>query len=261
MSGATDVATEPEVYHRPPRFESPDAERTYLKQRLAAAFRIFAQHGLNEGLAGHITARDPMLQDHFWVNPIGISFRLIRSSDLVLVDGDGRVVEGRWQIGRAAFAIHSRVHDARPDVNAAAHAHGRYGRAWSTLGRPVDPLTQEACAFYGDQGMYDGYEGVVFNPEEGSRISAALGPRKACIMRNHGMLTVGQTVDEAAWWFVSLEGICHAQLLAEAAGKPRALTDEEAKLTHDAVGSSEMGWRSFQPLYDAIVADQPDLLD
>ena len=120
----------------------------------------------------------------------------------------------------AAFAIHSQVHAARPDVVAAAHAHSLHGKAWSSLGRLLDPLTQDACAFYDDHALFDDYTGVVLDLEEGKRIAHALGGNKAVILRNHGLLTVGHTVDEAAWWFITMERTCQAQLLAEAAGTP-----------------------------------------
>ena len=245
-----------------PKFDSPDEERRHRKQRLAAAFRLFGQFGFDEGVAGHITARDPERLDHFWVNPFGMSFRQIRVKDLILVNDQGEVVEGTWPVNAAAFAIHSQVHAARPDVVAAAHAHSLYGKTWSTLRRPLDPLTQDACAFYGDHGVFDDYTGVVLDLEEGKRIAHALGGHKAVILSNHGLLTVGQTsVDEAAWWFITMERTCQAQLLAEAAGKPVLIDPEQAEKTKLQVGQPLGGWVSFQPLYDWIVAIQPDLLD
>ena len=114
-----------------PTFDDVDDERRHRKQRLAAAFRLFGQFGFDEGVAGHITARDPELLDHFWVNPLGMNFKQIRVKDLLLVNHRGEVVEGNWPLNRAAFAIHSQVHAARPDVVAAAHAHSVYGKAWS----------------------------------------------------------------------------------------------------------------------------------
>jgi ribulose-5-phosphate 4-epimerase/fuculose-1-phosphate aldolase len=209
----------------PPSFSSVEEERLHRKQRLAAAFRMFSKCGFDEGVAGHITARDPELTDHFWVNPFGMHFGQIRVSDLLLVNDAGEVVEGGRPVNAAAFAIHSQVHRARPDVVAAAHAHSLYGKSWSSLGRLLDPITQDACAFYGDHALFDDYTGVVLDLEEGRRISAALGERKSVILRNHGLLTVGGSVDEAAWWFLTMERSCQAQLLAEAAGTP-VLIDE-----------------------------------
>jgi ribulose-5-phosphate 4-epimerase/fuculose-1-phosphate aldolase len=245
----------------PPSFSSPTEERLHRKQRLAAAFRLFSRFGFDEGVAGHITARDPEYPDCFWVNSFGMHFSLIRVSDLILVNCKGEVLEGDRPINQAAFAIHSQIHAARPDVVAAAHAHSVYGKSWSSLGRLLDPLTQDACCFYQDHSLFDDYTGVVLEPEEGKRIAQALGNNKAVILKNHGLLTVGHSVDEAAWWFITMERSCQAQLLAEAAGKPIPINHEFASLARSQVGSHHMGWFSFQPLYEMIVRQEPDLLE
>ncbi|BCJ86520.1 class II aldolase/adducin family protein [Effusibacillus dendaii] len=245
----------------PPTFETVEEERRYRKERLAAAFRLFSLFGFDEGVAGHITARDPEKPDHFWVNPFGMHFSQIRVSDLILVNHLGEVVEGDRPVNGAAFAIHSEVHKARPDVIAAAHAHSVYGKTWSALGRLLDPITQDACAFYQDHSLFDDYTGVVLDTEEGRRIGQTLGNHKAVILRNHGLLTVGHTVEEAAWWFITMERSCQAQLMAEAAGKPILIEPENAALTQTQVGSHLAGWFSFQPLWDKIVRLQPDLLE
>ncbi len=245
-----------------PTFDDVEHERQHRKQRLAAAFRLFGQFGFDEGLAGHITARDPELLDHFWVNPLGMNFRQIRVRDLICVNGRGEVVDGNWPLNAAAFAIHSQIHAARPDVIAAAHAHSVHGKAWSSLRRQLDPLTQDACAFYGDHGLFDDYAGVVLDLEEGKRIAHALGEYKAVILSNHGLLTVGRTsVDEAAWWFITMERTCQAQLLAEAAGAPVLIDPDQAEKTALLVGPPMAGWRAFQPLYEWIVSIQPELLE
>ena len=244
-----------------PKFATVEEERRHRKERLAAAFRLFGRFGFDEGVAGHITARDPELLDHFWVNPLGTSFSHIRVSDLILVNDKGEVVEGSAAVNRAAFAIHSQVHAARPDVIAAAHAHSIYGTSWSTLGRLLDPLTQDACAFYEDHALFDDYTGVVLDLEEGKRIAHTVGDGKAVILRNHGLLTVGHSVDEAAWWFITMERSCQAQLLAEAAGTPVLIEQDAARLTASQVGSHLSGWFSFSPLYAKITREQPDLFD
>ena len=244
-----------------PKFATVDEERQHRKERLAAAFRLFGRFGFDEGVAGHITARDPEHLDHFWVNPLGTSFSHIRVSDLILVNDKGEVVEGSAPVNAAAFAIHSQVHAARPDVVAAAHAHSIFGKSWSTLGRLLDPLTQDACAFYEDHALFDDYTGVVLDLEEGKRIAHAVGDGKAVILRNHGLLTVGHSVDEAAWWFITMERTCQAQLLAEAAGTPVLIDPAAAQLTASQVGGHLAGWFSFQPLYAKITREQPDLFD
>jgi ribulose-5-phosphate 4-epimerase/fuculose-1-phosphate aldolase len=247
---------------QPPQFDNNiGAERWYRRQRLAAALRIFAKLGFDEGIAGHITARDPERLDHFWVNPFGMHFSLVRARDLILVNDLGDVVEGDQPINQAAFAIHSQVHAARPEVVAAAHAHSIYGKSWSSLGKLLDPLNQDACSFYQDHTIFEDYSGVVLDPKEGTKIAKTLGENKAIILRNHGLLTVGQTIDEAAWWFIAMERCCQAQLLAEAAGKPIKIKPKIAALTQQQVGSHHIGWFCFQPMYDAIVREQPELLE
>lgn len=240
---------------------SVEDERRHRKQRLAAAFRIFSRYGFDEGVAGHITARDPERTDCFWVNPFGMDFGRIRVRDLLLVDPEGQVIDGAGTVNRAAYAIHSAVHRARPDVGAAAHSHSLYGKAFSTLGRTLDPITQDHCDFYQDHALYDGFRGVVLDREEGDNIATALGSTKAVILRNHGLLTVGHSVDEAAWWFIRMERCCHVTLLAEAAGTPVLIDGEAARQVYAEAGSHAGGWYTFQPLYQRVVEDEPDLLD
>ncbi len=252
----------PEIFDlAPPIFASPEQERLHRKQRLAAAFRLFSRYGFDEGVAGHITAHDPERLDHFWVNPFGMHFGQISVSDLILVNHEGEVVEGTKPVNRAAFAIHSQIHTARPDAVAAAHSHSLHGKAWSTLGRLLDPITQDSCAFYDDHARFDDFTGVVLDTDEGKRIAVALAEHKAVILRNHGLLTVGRSVDEAVFWFISMDRSCHAQLLAEAAGTPVHIPADMAALTASQVGSHRAGWFGFQPLYDMIVAEEPDLLE
>jgi ribulose-5-phosphate 4-epimerase/fuculose-1-phosphate aldolase len=238
-----------------------EEERLHRKVRLAAAFRMFSKCGFDEGVAGHITARDPELLDHFWVNPFGMHFSMIKVSDLLLVNHEGEVVEGNRPVNRAAYAIHSQVHAARPDAISAAHAHSLYGKTLSSLPMLVEPITQDSCQFFEDHSRFDDFTGVVFDTEEGKKIAHALGDNKAVILRNHGLLTVGHTVDEAAWWFIAMERACQSQLIAYAAGKPIPIDDENARLTAGQVGSHAAGWFQFQPLFDRITREQPDLFD
>ena len=241
--------------------ESTDDIRQDRKNKLAAALRLFGKFGFDEGVAGHITVRDPGLTDHFWVNPMGKSFKQMTVSDLLLVSHDGSVVEGSGLLNGAAFTIHSQIHMANPAITAAAHSHSVYGKAFSALGKLLDPLTQDSCAFYEDHVLFDDFSGVVLDNTEGERIAAALGDSKAAILQNHGLLTVGDSIDAAAWWYITMERSCQAQLLAEAAGKPKLIEHDVALHTRETVGSALAGWFSFQPLYDVITQEQPELLD
>ncbi|CAM2957181.1 class II aldolase/adducin family protein [Saccharomonospora xinjiangensis] len=245
--------------HRPAR--TVEEERLRRKQRLAATFRLFAERGFDEGVGGHVTARDPERTDHFWINPLAVHFAHIRVSDLLLVAPDGTVVEGEGRINPAGFAIHSAVHAARRDAVAAAHTHSLHGRAFAALGRPLLPITQDSCAFFEDHAVHGDFSGVVTDREEGERIAESLGSFKAVILRNHGLLTVGGTVEEAAWWFLTMDRSCQVQLLAEAAGEPHLIDPASARHTYGTIGTPEMGRFNFRPLYADIVRRHPDLLD
>src|SRR3954451_14012868 len=155
-------------YERPV-FASVEEERLHRKQQLAVAFRLFAKLGIDEGAAGHITARDPEHSDCFWVTPFAMHFSQVRVSDLVLVNHAGEVVIGSRPVNRAAFAIHSEIHAARPDTIAAAHAHSVHGKAFSALAKPLTPLTQDACAFFEDHAVLEDYTGIVIETDEGKK--------------------------------------------------------------------------------------------
>ncbi|KAJ9224185.1 hypothetical protein DTO169C6_3545 [Paecilomyces variotii] len=247
------------VFPSPPVFEDKYEEREYLKGRLAAAFRIFGKYGFDEGVAGHITLRDPVDPTTFWVNPFGVAFSQIKRSDLIQVDHDGKIIDGGpcRLLNAAAYMIHSAIHAARPEVNCAAHSHSIYGRAFCSLGRPLDIITQDSCAFYNDHVVYEQFRGIVLAEEEGKEIAKALGDKKAALLQNHGLLTVGHTIEETIFWFVSLEKCCHAQLMADAAAAGRGgqtvkINEEDAAFTYKAVGTPRAGWFSAKPLFDVI---------
>jgi ribulose-5-phosphate 4-epimerase/fuculose-1-phosphate aldolase len=235
-------------------------ERRHRQERLAITFRLFARYGFDVGLAGHVTARDPELPDHFWVNPLGLHFSRIRVSDLLLVNRHGEIVIGQGPLNQAAFAIHAAIHEAHPEIVAAAHTHSLYGKAWSALGRTLDPLTQDACVFYQDHVLFDDFTGVALDGSEGDRIARALGKHKAAILQNHGILTAGPSVEAAAWWYIALENAAHAQLLAEAAGTPKPIRHEVAELTHSQIGRPNGALRAFESLAIGLIEAEPEVL-
>lgn len=245
----------------PPRHDSVEDERRHRKERLAGALRLFGRQGFEDGVSGHITVRDPQYTNCFWVNPFGVPFAHITVSDLVLVNSEGQVVEGGHHVNQAAFTVHSQVHAARPDVVAVAHCHSVHGRALSALGEPLEPITQESCAFYEDHALYDSYSGVAVDAEEGRRIAGVLGSGKALVLRNHGLLTVGDSVDAAAWWFLSLERSCQVQLLAKAAGRPVPIGHRQAVATREQLGGDLVAWINYQPLWQEVTRREPDLFD
>ncbi|KAF2171940.1 hypothetical protein M409DRAFT_35733 [Zasmidium cellare ATCC 36951] len=242
----------------PPTFEDPHEERDYLKGRLAAAFRIFGAKGFGKGVSGHISCRDPVEPNTFWLNAFGQSFATIRRSDLVRVDHHGNVIQaGRYRlINRAAIMIHVAVHEARPDVVCVAHAHSLYGRAFSALKIDLPILSQDACMFHNDLSTLP-FEGIVLEGDEGTHIANALGQRKAILLQNHGLLTVANTVEATVFWYVSLEELSQGALASLAAvggdlSKLSIVQDEFAQVTYKSVGLPLSGWFSAKPLFDEI---------
>ncbi|KAK3718138.1 hypothetical protein LTR37_005253 [Vermiconidia calcicola] len=244
----------------PPKleFNSKHDERDYIKGRLAGAYRIFGHFGLSQGLAGHITVRDPIEPDTFWVNPFGVDFNRINKSDLLRVDHHGAILDhGRVKVlNKAAYLIHGAIHAARPDVLCVAHAHSVYGRAYCALGKKLEPISLESCIFYDDHVVFEG-KGVVLAEDEGCDMAEALGNKKAALLRNHGLLTVGETIEEAVDWFYLLENACHVQLLADAAaagrgGETNKMDDEEATYTRGVAGTHKAGWFGGKAMFDLI---------
>ncbi|KAH8930189.1 arad-like aldolase/epimerase [Atractiella rhizophila] len=188
MASQAQKASVPQMkFVAPPSYANAEEERAHKLQRLALAFRVFAKLGFDEGVAGHLTLRDPIDTDCFWVNPFGVPFAHMTVSDLLKVDHQGNIVGGGRPdlqlYNRAAFAIHSRIHMARPDVHAACHSHSIHGKAFSTLGRNISIITQDTCALYKNCNLYPNFGGIVLDDEEGDNIARHLGDGKALILQ------------------------------------------------------------------------------
>ncbi|MEU9108506.1 class II aldolase/adducin family protein [Streptomyces xanthophaeus] len=231
-------------FEMPPVHEDAEEARAHRKERLAGALRLLGRLGHEDGVAGQITARDPGYEDCYWVNPFGRAFTTLTAADLLLVDGQGRVLQGERRVNELAFAVHAAVHRRRPEVVAVVRAQAPYGRALAALGELLAPVTQEACAFYEDHALLDEF-GAAEDPD---RIGRALGPYKALILRNRGLLTVGDSVEAATWWFIAAERAAQVQLIARAAGKPVLIDHHAAVATRERFGSDLAAWVNCQPL-------------
>lgn len=251
-------------FPKPPVFATVEEERLHRKQRLAAACRVFARYGYEYGFAGHITVRDPEHPNLYWTNPFAMDFGRVRVSDLLLVDHEGKVLEGNWAVNRAGFVLHAAIHEANPHILASCHAHTTNGMAWAALGRNLDPITQTAASFYHDHALITEEAGaVVVQRDAGAAVAAAFGKNKIVIHQNHGLFSAGQgSVDEAAWWFIAAERACEIQLKAEATGHPvKQISPQAAGHSASHLGTPFMAWLHFQPIYDAICRSDPDLFD
>jgi len=244
----------------PPVFDTTGDERRHRIERLTAACRIFGKAGFSEGLLGHITVRDPENPEHFWANPLGISFKLIKASDIVMVDHAGNILQGSRPVNPVGVRLHAAVHRAYPAITAVCHAHSIYGSAWSAFGRPIDPITQDTAIFFDDQAIIREPR-IATDPEGADKFASGFGDKRTAIQPGHGLFTTGESVDEAAWRFVSMDRACQVQLLAEAAGKPEVWPAEMALGLKAALGSPQFCWQSFQLLWDELCAESSDFLD
>ncbi|MCD9033306.1 class II aldolase/adducin family protein [Luteimonas sp. Y-2-2-4F] len=259
-AGGGPTITFPELAGRPrpqpPVFATFAEARRHRRQTLAAAFRIFGGLGYDEGVMGHISARDPEHRDTFWINPFGLSFDLIKASDLMRIDYYGNVLEGDGFIHPGGAPLHSALLSLRPEAEAAVHTHSPYGKIWSSTGRLIEPISNEAAVFYKRHGIYDSHR-----HGEGASLAEALGPDgRGLILKNHGIVTVGRSVDEAAYLFLSFERVCREQIYARLLGEPQALDLERAE-AQSARFDARAGWLNFQPAYQSIVRRHPDLLE
>ena len=252
------------IFPERPVFNNCGEERDYRKAHLVAACRVFARYGYDYGFAGHLTVRDPEFPDLYWTNPMCVHFADVTVSSLILADHAGTVQEGKYAINRAGFVLHAAVHERNPNIVAMCHAHTLSGATWCSTGRPLDMISQDACAFFEDQIVIGKSAGAVAVEEKsGQGIADAIGDHRAILHQNHGILTSSpHSIDDAAWWFIALEQCCKAQLAIEATGiKPELVTPDRARYSREHVGSSFIGWLHFQPLYDLIAKHQPDMFD
>lgn len=219
-----------------PNYKNLAEKRLWILEHMACAFRVFARHGYTEGMSGHISVMDPIETDAMWMNPIAVHFGMLKASDMMLIRlDDGEIIGGNRTrpTNKAGVFIHAAIHKARPDIGAVCHTHTIYGKAWSTFARPLEMLNQDVCDLFQAHSVYAQYGGIVLGEEEGEKMAEALGPKgKGLILMNHGLLTVGETVDEAAFLFRLMEKSCQVQLLAEAAAangiEKKIISDEEA---------------------------------
>jgi ribulose-5-phosphate 4-epimerase/fuculose-1-phosphate aldolase len=190
-----------------------------IRVDLAAAYRLVAHYGWDDLIFTHLSARIPGPEHHFLLNPYSLMFEEVTASSLVKVDMDGNAVDPTPFITNAAgFTIHSALHMAREDAHAVMHLHTPHGQAVSAHAEGLLPLTQTAMLIRGDLAYHE-YEGVAVDLAERERLIADIGDKGAMLLRNHGTLTVGETVAEAFLRLYFLERACEAQILALSAGE------------------------------------------
>ncbi|MFM0221884.1 class II aldolase/adducin family protein [Paraburkholderia dipogonis] len=252
------------IFPELPSFDNVAAHRQHLKERLVGACRAFGLQGFDYGFAGHLTVRDPENLGLYWTNPMAVHFSQVKVSNLICADHQGNVVEGRYAINRAGFVLHAAVHEMHQDIVAMCHAHTVYGTAFAALGKPIEPISQDACAFFEDHVVIGEEAGqVAVEVKSGHKVANAFKDVKAAIHQNHGLLTASRhSIESAAFWFIALERCCQQQLMIESTGiAPRRVTESRARYSREHVGSDYIGWLHFQTIWDQLVNTQPDMFD
>ncbi|WP_432974495.1 class II aldolase/adducin family protein [Dactylosporangium sp. CA-233914] len=204
-------------------------EEMAVRRDLAAAYQLCAMFGWDDLIYTHISARVPGTDHHFLVNPLGLSFDEITASNLIKIDLDGNIigeVPDGYRPNSAGFVIHGGIHSARDDAGCVMHLHTEAQMAVACLAEGLLPLTQHAMRFHGRIGYHD-YEGIALATGERARIVADLEGKAVLMMRNHGSITVGESVAQAFVEMYYLEKSARAQLLAQATGGPLVLPSEE----------------------------------
>ncbi len=208
-------------------------EEWQVRVDLAAAYQLAAIYKWTDLIYTHFSARVPGTED-FLINPYGMMFDEITASNLVKIDWEGKILDDPLGMGvnEAGFVIHSCMHAARPEINCVIHTHTRAGVAVSAMKCGLLPISQHAMMVQADITYHD-YEGIALYKEEQARMAADLGSTsKAMILRNHGLLALGETVREAFEVMYYLDTACQIQVDACAGGMHNVhLMSEEAAKT------------------------------
>jgi ribulose-5-phosphate 4-epimerase/fuculose-1-phosphate aldolase len=208
----------PEQVKTPSARDRVTDEEWQTRVDLAAAYRLVAHYDWDDLVFTHISARVPGPEHHFLINPYGMMFDEITASSLVKVDLEGNIVlESPFAINPAGFTIHSAVHAVREDAHCVLHLHTDHGVAVAAQKQGLLPISQPAILALASLAYHD-YEGLALNEDEKPRLVADLGDKTSMILRNHGLLTVGQTVADAFLAMFILQRACTIQILAQSGG-------------------------------------------
>jgi ribulose-5-phosphate 4-epimerase/fuculose-1-phosphate aldolase len=231
------------------------------RQRLAAAYRIVDYLGWCETIYGHLTLRVPGAKDHFLINPWGLRYDEVTASNLLEIDHNGDKVAGpNYPINKPGFVIHSAIHEARSDVNCVIHIHTVAGMAVAAQKNGLLPISMPGTGFWGQVGYHD-YEGPSMNLGERKRLVASLGIKNTMILRNHGILTCGKSVEEAFILMFRLQRACEVQIAAQSGGTelitpPDQVLAESVQLTkeflenNDGLPAGKLEFDSYVRLMD-----------
>jgi ribulose-5-phosphate 4-epimerase/fuculose-1-phosphate aldolase len=234
---------------------------TQARIDLTTALRAAVGHGLNEGVCNHFSMVVPGREELFLVNPQGLHWSEITPSDLVMVDGVGSAVEGRYPVEASAFFIHGRIHAGNARAKVALHTHMPYATALTSIrdGR-IEMCTQNAFRYWNRIAYDEAYAGVALSAEEGDRMCHAMGDKAILFLRNHGVIVAGPTVAEAYDDLYYLERAAMVQVLAMQTGRPlhtidAALAEHTVNQIED--GVADQAVLHFEALKRMLDRDEP----
>lgn len=227
-----------------------DEERR-ARIRLAACYRVFDLLGWTEAIFNHITLRVPGPETVFLINPFGLHYSEVTASNLVAVDINGQPVRPtEHPVNLAGFVPHSAIHGHIGSAHCVMHTHTTSG---SAVACSVEGLSHNT--FYGAQlagrVAYHDFEGVTVNPDERDRMLASIGDKRVVILRNHGLLTWGETLEEAFMWLWVLQRACDIQLAAAGLGTMTALPTQVLEQT--CVEAAALQPKVCNAMFDAMV--------
>lgn len=239
------------------------AERR-IRQDLAACYRLADRYRMTDGIGTHISARLPGAGHRLLLNPFGLLFEEVTASNLVEVTLDGTVMTPSGIINPAGFMIHAAVHEARPDVMCVMHTHTVAGVAVSIQQHGLLPISQQALML-ARRVAYHNYEGIALSPAERATLQRDLADKDVLILRNHGLITAGQTIGEAFWLMLQMQRACEIQIAALAGGSAlRQLDDDMCSLVHDQsyrYGGKPNGTRDWAAFRRQVERFAPDFAD
>ena len=225
-----------------------------LRVQLAAAYRLMDRFGWSELIETHISARLPMSEDYFLLNPYGMMFDEITASSLVKVDFAGNIIgNSEWIPNPTGFVIHSAILAGRKDINCVLHTHPPYSTAVSMLECGLLPASQFALQFYNRLAYHD-YEGISLDLSERERLTKDLSDKNVMILRNHGLLTAGSTIAEAFTLAFYFEKACEAQILAQSTRSPLIMPSEDvcnkSMIDQNVDDLGQLQWQALRRMLD-----------
>ena len=233
---------------------------TQARLDLTTALRTASRHGLNEGVCNHFSMAVPGREELFLVNPQGLHWSEVTPADLVMADGEGNVIEGKYPVEASAFFIHARIHQGNSRAQVVLHTHMPYATALTSIidGR-IEMCTQNAFRFWNRIAYDEQYGGVALSNDEGDRMCRALGDKDILFLRNHGVIVSGPTVAQAYDDLYYLERAAMVQVLAMQTGRPlQNVSDEMASYTASQMaGEAQQSFLHFESLKRLLDRDEP----